>query len=351
MKKYLIEIIIGLGMSLLIFSSVLTYLHWQSGTEDFFVGPVDVSQHSLTSVPAHTAPFQDFKDYWLKRIHDIGGGAAYAAFKEVYSDISPSYQHEIAHLFGEALYSAYGISALSLCDESFSFGCYHAVIGDAILYEGLLVLDQLDASCLDKTGCRHGIGHGLVAYQGYDESGINSALAVCDEVDPAYTIDGCMGGVFMEYNMRTMHAVYEDVTVRERGDVFDDVCQVVAPHTVSSCYFWLAQWLLNSEYDVSNQERYRVVGNLCLTLSGEAAYSCFQGLGYNVTFYAPQPQDAVRFCQIAAQATISNQTQACLELAAASYADTFGKASAQAFCAATSPVWRSECMDIIVEYY
>lgn len=139
---------------------------------------------------------------WAKLIRSRGAANTYRLLKQTYGD-NRNMRHIQAHLFGEALYQAIGMQAVTVCDEDLGFGCFHGALSRAIAAGGLSVIEQLDAECRKtfgekKLGCQHGIGHGIFEYLGPKR--LNQALALCATLRWKGSLAGCQGGVFMEYH-------------------------------------------------------------------------------------------------------------------------------------------------------
>src|SRR3989344_7594642 len=146
---------------------------------------------------------------WGARIAAVGGVAAYTELAREVEPETPQDRHAQAHYFGGALYDTEGVESVSVCDAQFSYGCFHEFLGRAIAENGLPSVADLNQKCFDRLdeqglACQHGIGHGLVSYLGYDQKDLVRALEVCRDLPHGDPIGGCFGGVFMEFNMRTL---------------------------------------------------------------------------------------------------------------------------------------------------
>ena len=230
--------------------------------------------------------------YWKTRIEAIGGKAAYAEFALAIAQLDPGQQHQEAHLFGKALYEAEGIKGVSTCDVRFSYGCFHEFMGRAIAALGIGVVGQLNDSCRQTLGpdflaCQHGIGHGLIAYLGYDEASLEKSLDICASLPYSDPIGGCPGGAFMEYNLRTILQGEGDASASIRAEDPSDPfapCDSLQSAYQASCYFWQVQWWdqTGKQKGETIDARFAQIGKWCATLSSALARQCFQGLG-NIT--------------------------------------------------------------------
>lgn len=133
---------------------------------------------------------------------------------EIYADVLSKYagsavnnQHAIAHIFGEVLYKSKGLAGITICDNSFAFGCFHGFMINAMVKEGVSSVHSLDRMCNEKfgeynLGCQHGLGHGIAEY--YGSSRLNESLDTCASLSWKHQLMGCSGGVLMEYIMPTL---------------------------------------------------------------------------------------------------------------------------------------------------
>ncbi|HSD12868.1 MAG TPA: hypothetical protein VLC10_04880 [Patescibacteria group bacterium] len=169
-----------------------------------------------------------------RRIDALGTAAAYAELKRDSSAEGVAERHGKAHVFGELAYAKDGIGGIRACDADMSFGCYHGLIVKALAAEGIGALQRIDAACVyaygpDDTGCRHGIGHGLVEY--YGPRDLADALGKCAMLRPPGLL-GCTQGVFMEFATAA-----EDEPALADPSRPDLPCSAVPAEFRPSCYF------------------------------------------------------------------------------------------------------------------
>jgi hypothetical protein len=161
------------------------------------------------------------KYLYLHQLSETNGAEnAWRLLIKTYTEDSGSISynpHDLAHYVGGLLYQKNGISALSICDPSFSFGCYHGFT-DAALSRDLAPLKELAEVCSKSwtagdgpwAACIHGLGHGVASY--YESSDLQSSLFACDSLPNPQIY--CYDGVFMEFNMSAnssfFTAIHED---------------------------------------------------------------------------------------------------------------------------------------------
>ncbi len=224
--------------------------------------------------------------YWESRIHEIGGKSAYTVFAESVATATPQSQHESVHAFGAALYTVEGIAGLPVCDDRFSFGCFHEFLGRAIADRGLESVSALDEGCFSvlttsQLSCSHGIGHGILAYLGYEHADLERALATCRGLPHFDPIGGCYGGVFMEYNFQTMLGRDGITRAVLEGDVLYP-CNQLSDEYTDACAYWQPQWWNQVlKQDLAESEaRFARIGALCSSLGKEGRVRmCFEGVG------------------------------------------------------------------------
>ncbi len=270
--------------------------------------------------------------YWKSRISQIGGASAYAELTANVSALDPSTQHLDAHTFGGALFDIEGLSGISVCDDRFSYGCYHEFIGQALLADGLSVLPTMRTACNKSkapTPCLHGIGHGLLAYFGYGPADLQKAADICAEVAPV-SRQGCFGGAFMEYNIRTMTGLYN---VRPLDDALFAPCDMFSGAVAESCMYYQPQWWWSVLPEGKSSDKSVVFTRMVSLCRGRLEQrACLEGVGLMVP--ASVSYDSVRAISLCKDVTDSlNEDAYCASGAAFVFAGTSREVQAQAVCA------------------
>jgi hypothetical protein len=301
---------------------------------------VVIHSWASASVVAITGTASEREAYWTAVIEREGGQRAYQEFKRDVDSLPPPQQHDNAHVFGGALFSAEGKQGLSVCDSNYSYGCFHEFLGRAIATLGLSSVYELNQGCVETLGpqalsCQHGIGHGIVSALGYDFDALKKALELCAGLPYSDPIGGCYSGVFMEYNMRTMLGTDARSRPVERGDL-QYPCDVLATTYKMACAFWSPQWWIDLQRQ-SGPENIDIaaVGPLCDEFEeSDIVRSCYEGLGTLVPIQADFDADTARTLCESASADPARQLY-CKSYAANSlFVGVVGKTGdAQAVCA------------------
>lgn len=241
------------------------------------------------------------RSQWSKMMDEKGVEATYEEFKKQYEREGFGIQHTMAHVIGELIYQKKGLEGMVVCDNSFSFGCYHSFYSQALAIEGLSIVPIVDKFCVDKfgplgTGCQHGIGHGLMDFFGPQK--LELALEACSKTTQVKKLFGCTSGVFMEYNVPIMISSENTTTVPRVLDEKNPYapCPTLPEKYQESCYYEMPQWW--DKANVYNKD-YKKIGELCQGIASPASReACFLGTG-NVV--APSSnyivKDAIQKCQ------------------------------------------------------
>ena len=251
-----------------------------------------------------TGTVQEQESYWKNRIAVVDGTGAYEEFAMATAALSPGDQHQDAHAFGAALFEVEGQKGLSVCDNRYSFGCFHEFLGRAIATLGLDALPSLNQACRDalpttSLSCQHGIGHGVLSYFGYSDGDLEKALDVCRGLPYNDPIGGCYGGVFMEYNVQTMLGT--NGKIRDPKSDLQFPCDTVDSSYKEACIFWQPQWwhqLLKQEGSVE-RDIFAHMGLLCdEQKTSDLVRVCYQGVGNVVAPPADfDPKVSATFCE------------------------------------------------------
>lgn len=230
--------------------------------------------------------FVDARKKWKKIVASSNDlKLVYRQFLDETKSIERGNQHLLAHVLGDLMYDKVGAKAITICDSSYTYGCYHGVATTAIAEEGLKEVKFLNSFCKSLkaeqiVACQHGIGHGLMEFFEHRADKLNIALHACDETykgSEDLLFFGCSSGVFMEFNhpivIKENEVVMDTRPVSTEGLYYP--CALVDKEYQSSCYHSLAQWWARSD-----ERNYKRLGDLCEpTIDKTNYFGCYRGIG------------------------------------------------------------------------
>lgn len=259
------------------------------------------------------------QERWAERIDAVGGEAAYEELVYAVKELTPTQQHVPAHIFGGALYVAKGLDGLSVCDNRLLYGCFHEFLSRAIVEKGLSIVPELERRCPlspysdAPISCQHGLGHGLLAYFGYERDNLRSAIAQCDMLlNDAW--HACAQGAFMEYHLRFFVAA-DGIEARkvESNNIYDP-CEEYEGINAQRCVGLLPVWWRVVLFpDPANEEAFAWAGEQCRNLPPalrEYRTACFRGIGFiAVTTFTPELDTVERLCTVASRSYAPDQQE------------------------------------------
>lgn len=231
-------------------------------------------------------------------------------------------QHQIGHALGQVLYEREGFAAISLCGDSFTYGCLHSIVGLSYDEEGPGSVDSILNSCSENTGipkkdCLHAVGHALVYVHGYRKDALTDILNRCDRAQigtPFDYEDSCYGGAFMEYNM---HFMSDNEGAYGVGRMFDDATSrepcaaITGEDRVATCSFWLLPWyhgqLKGHEWRF-NEKAFGLLGDFCYSMDKKNQAACLMAVGREAAANTLPIRLIVSYCGAAARDSLGFDT-------------------------------------------
>lgn len=114
--------------------------------------------------------------------------------------------HLLGHAVGDILYKQQGLDGIKICTQDFRNSCSHSIVVGLFIDKGVEALEDISKVCREAPGgtgaygmCFHGLGHGILAYTGYN---MEKAVDLCKKtgtqaLNYVETAE-CVGGITME---------------------------------------------------------------------------------------------------------------------------------------------------------
>lgn len=149
--------------------------------------------------------FQEYSEYFQKLSEAKGAEYAFEILKRAPMREGTDL-HLLGHVVGDMLYKQKGIDGIKVCTPDFRNACSHSVVIGMLTEFGEGSLPEITNTCKEAPGgkgaytmCFHGLGHGVLAYNGYR---LDSAVEMCKKTGTAEYLEReyieCVGGATME---------------------------------------------------------------------------------------------------------------------------------------------------------
>lgn len=251
--------------------------------------------------------YQELADYVTTIAEQKGAPYAYGVLRV--APIPESIDiHLLGHAVGDVLYAQRGVDGITECAHDFRNACSHAIVTGLFSENGEAAFPEIAEICERAPGgqgayalCYHGLGHGVLAYVGYDFS---RAVSICKHAETAYYHRGayqeCVGGAVMEmlgtgsHNkalwemQRKRYFNEENPTALCSGLWMDDIAR-------PTCYQYLTPYLLiavGSGLNGAVNEDYQKAFLLCNRIPETEVASrnaCYAGFGKEFVAFVPGP--------------------------------------------------------------
>lgn len=144
---------------------------------------------------------EEFSDLAWKK----GAQYAYGVLKK--ANLPPNTDlHLLGHVVGDILYKQQGANGIQICTQDFRNACSHSIVVGLFTDKGENALSEIENSCGKAPGglgaytmCYHGLGHGVLAYEGYD---FQKTIKLCQKTGTSehsnQEYPQCVSGAVME---------------------------------------------------------------------------------------------------------------------------------------------------------
>lgn len=184
--------------------AIACFLHWQPhiGSEG---SSLETDIAAVARLTSEQASLDEFADFFRKVAQEKGGEYAFSLMMQVEFPFGLD-THLLGHEVGEELYQQEGIDGMAICTHDFRNACSHTMVIGALIDYGEEAFPRIREACHAAPGgkgaytmCFHGLGHGVLAFNGYD---MERTIAMCDrlgteEYHEQEAVE-CFGGAIME---------------------------------------------------------------------------------------------------------------------------------------------------------
>jgi len=171
----------------------------------FFQTVPEETYEEVASLSGTQWSFQEYSTFFRELSEDKGAPYAFQVLRRAALPLGVDV-HLLGHVVGDMLYLQEGIQGINLCTDDFRNACSHSVVIGVLTDEGPGALPRIADVCKDAPGgsgaytmCFHGLGHGVLAFNGYN---LERAIEMCEETGtPEYAyqeFSQCVGGTIME---------------------------------------------------------------------------------------------------------------------------------------------------------
>ncbi len=210
--------------------------------------------------------------------------------------------HNRAHQFGRMSYEEFGDELMKLNLPECHSGFYHGAIEAYFKEHGTDNLaEKLSFICPDNLNmffmhqCRHGIGHGLMAWSSYD---LPATLDYCGLMNDDMGKGSCRTGAFME---NIVGSLTNSPEARADGHftkfLSDDPqypCNIVKEEYKSDCYF-----LQTDHMFALSKNGVQGIVDACMNAPEQYHFSCFASMGRTIGgLNRGRPEQAIKDCQL-----------------------------------------------------
>ncbi len=235
--------------------------------------------------------FQELSIYFRKLSEEKG--AEYAFEVLLRASLPPDTDlHLLGHTVGSMLYKQQGIAAITTCTQDFRNACSHSVVIGILSDYGEGSLPTIAETCKEAPGgsgaytmCFHGLGHGILAYTGYE---LEQAISMCKKTGTSAYRNReyieCVGGTIMEMIDGVHDRVAWEQQVeryfKDEDPLYPCSASFVPEEVRTICYDYLTPHLFTvaggSDYST---DMYKRAFTLCDSLTGKNREACYGGFG------------------------------------------------------------------------
>ena len=257
--------------------------------------------------------FDELKNYFSNLSKEKGAKEAFEVLKE--ARVSPNTDmHLLGHVVGDILYEQQGAEGIKICTQDFRNACSHSIVVGLFTDKGEDALALIQEACKKAPGglgayimCYHGLGHGILAYTGFD---FTKTIDLCKKT--ATSLNGsteypeCVSGAVMEIisgggHSRELWAIKRPEYLKKDNPFYICSPPFMPEEARGRCYDYITPFLweaLGADIDNPTQEDFQKSFKLCNQVTQENYRNiCFGGFGKEFVVLA-QSRDIRRIDQM-----------------------------------------------------
>ena len=291
--RYIFIVIISLGI-------VFAFAKYHKSEK---AGPVNPEKKTFSANVAAADPkdfpglglnFDQLKQYFQDLAKNKGARYAYGILKA--APLGPNIDlHLLGHVVGDELYKQEGLDGITSCNNDFRNACSHSIVVGLFYDKGDGALPEIAQACRKAPGgsgaytmCFHGLGHGILAYEGYD---MEKAAVMCQKTgtkEYAYQEPAqCQSGTVMEIVGGGGHD--HEIWASQRPKYLDpkhptSLCeQAYFPDNAKFfCYEYITPYLFEAAgANLGNPTPadFKIAFTFCASVPTENKNNCYSGFG------------------------------------------------------------------------
>lgn len=207
-----------IATNILTILGIVTFIFWTKLSSN------DAEIQSIIHTRTKQMTFTQLSSFFKELSQKRGAPYAFTILKEV--EVSPGTDlHLLGHIVGDELYKQRGIDGIQFCTHDFRNACSHSIVIGAFTKDGDNALGEIAKACENAPGgkgaytmCFHGLGHGVLAYYGYDyKKMIESCKKTGTPAHQDQEFAECVGGAVMETVAGGGH---DPITWQKQRDVY-----------------------------------------------------------------------------------------------------------------------------------
>lgn len=255
----------------------------------------NLNSYNLETNNLESLSFDGLRSYFTKLSKEKGAKYAYEILKK--ASVAPNTDmHLLGHVVGDILYEQQGAEGIQICTQDFRNACSHSIVVGLFTEKGVEALSEIQEACKKAPGgigayimCYHGLGHGILAFAGYDFS---KTIKLCQKTGTSQysrrEYPECVSGAVMEIISGGGHNRELWQMQRPKYLKIDNPFYICSPPFMpedarARCYDYIAPYLwevVGADINNPNERDFANSFKLCEQVSQENYRRiCFGGFG------------------------------------------------------------------------